>query len=296
MYAEVDGWEWDGTLSDPLKECKNPLDQWIVSRLHQLVGEVEEHMDGYDIPSAIKPILPFIEDASNWYVRRSRRRFWKNDEPEDKAMAYRTLHYVLVRLMYVMAPFTPFLADEYFRKLTGKESVHLEDWLPAGHVDELVVRDMEEVRSYVSEGLALRASARLKVRQPLASVTVPKLGEFVNYEDILRDELNVKNVKVGTVLELDMELTPALKREGQVREVVRHVQAARKQAGLQVDDRIELLLTTEDSDLRQAIEEHEETILSETLAKTLGSKCTKEFQSLVKVDGVDLAIGLEKAA
>src|SRR5690606_17190438 len=107
----------------------NPLDIWIVSRLHQLVAEVEEHMDEYNIPDALSPILPFLDDASNWYVRRSRRRFWKSEDDSDKNDAYRTLHYVLVRLSYLLAPFTPFLAEELYHNLTGdEESVHLKDW------------------------------------------------------------------------------------------------------------------------------------------------------------------------
>jgi isoleucyl-tRNA synthetase len=297
MYAEVDGWEWDGTLSDPLADCKNPLDQWIISRLHQLVTELESHMDGYDVSSAVKPILPFLEDASNWYVRLSRRRFWKTGDDADKAMAYRTLHYVLVRLMYVMAPFTPFLAEEYYRKLTGNESVHLQDWLPAGHIDELVVKDMETVRGYVSEGLAIRAAERLKVRQPLAKMTVPSLGEFVNFEEILKDELNVKAVTSDKALALDTKITPALKREGLMREVVRHVQAARKQAELNVDDRINLWLGTEDDNLAQAIDEHKAGIATETLAEKLSTTNKKDemqFETIVKVEGSELAIGLER--
>lgn len=295
MYAEVDNWEWNGKLEDPSAECTNPLDQWVVSRLHQLVTEVETNMERYDIPNAMKPILPFIEDASNWYVRRSRRRFWKSEDDGDKAMAYKTLHYVLVRLSYVLAPFTPFLAEELYQKLTGGESVHLQDWLPAGHVNELVVKDMEEVREYVTQGLSLRAAAKLKVRQPLASVTVPRLGEFVNFEDILKDELNVKEVKVGKELALDIELTPALFREGLMREVVRNVQTARKAAGLNVDDRIELTLITEDAELAEAIKEYGEEIKNETLAVKLTHEGARSYKTDVKVEGKELTVQLEKA-
>ncbi len=294
MYAEVDNWEWSGTLEDPSPECTNPLDHWIVSRLHQLVSEVETHMERYDIPNAVKPILPFIEDASNWYVRRSRRRFWKSEDDGDKAMAYKTLHYVLVRLSYVLAPFTPFLAEELFQKLTGGESVHLQDWLPAGHVNELVVTDMEEVREYVNQGLSLRASSRLKVRQPLASVTVPRIGEFVNFEDILKDELNVKEVKVGPELAIDTDLTPELKREGLMREVVRNVQTARKAAGLNVDDRITLVLTTDDAELTEAITEFTVDIKTETLAVSLHNEGEKSYSTEVQVEGKSLVVGLER--
>ena len=296
MYAEVDGWEYDGTLSDPLADVTNPLDIWIVSRLHQLVAEVEKHMDGYNIPGALEPILPFLDDASNWYVRRSRRRFWKSEDDGDKNDAYRTLHYVLVRLAYVLAPFTPFLAEELYQNLTGdKESIHLKDWMPAGRVNELVMNDMDTVRDYVNTGLSLRARAKLKVRQPLASVTVPQLGEFVDFEAILQDELNVKAVKTGEEVAIDETLTPELKREGLMREVVRHVQAARKNAGLNIDDRIALVLVTDDAELTAAIDEHRETIELETLAASLADKGDCAYTTTVKVEGVELGVSLEKA-
>lgn len=293
MYAEVDGWEFKGDLSDPSENLENPLDQWIVSRVHQLNREVEEHMDGYDVPNAVKPILPFIEDASNWYVRRSRRRFWKSGDDTDKNNAYRTLHYVLVQLSQIMAPFTPFLAEELYKKLTGGESVHLLDWPVAGHVNELVVGEMETVRDYVNQGLSIRAKERLKVRQPLANVTVPTLGQFVNFEDILTEELNVKSVKKGKELLLDLEVTPELKREGLMREVVRHVQNARKQAGLNVDDRIKLSLIANDDDLKKAIVEYEKTIAAETLAETL-TQAEYDYSADLKVEGMSLKVSLQK--
>lgn len=304
MYAEVDGWEFSGKLDDPTSELENPLDIWIVSRLHQLVEEVEKHMDTYNIPDAMTPILPFLDDASNWYVRRSRRRFWRSSKGAegssgdgDKADAYKTLHYVLVRLSYLLAPFTPFLAEELHHNLTGdKESVHLKDWMPAGRVNELVMNDMDRVREYVNQGLSLRAKAQLKVRQPLASVTVPSLGEFVDFEPILKDELNVKEVKVGGEVAIDETLTPELKREGLMREVVRHVQSARKQAGLNIDDRIKLSLVAEatNKDLAAAIKEHAATIASETLATEL-SKGEYDYNQEAKIEGNILKISLEKA-
>jgi isoleucyl-tRNA synthetase len=304
MYAEVDGWEWNGnwdwkgTSDNPIAESHtNPLDQWIISRVHQLTAEIDEQMSRYDIPSAVKPILPFIEDASNWYVRRSRRRFWKSGDDNDKQAAYQTLHYVLTRLSVVLAPFTPFLAEELYRKLTGGESVHLLDWPASGHVNELVVKDMEEVREFVNQGLSLRAAAKLKVRQPLASVTVPRLGDFVNYEEILMDELNVKEVKVGDELALDTVLTDELKREGLMREVVRQVQSARKEADLNIDDRISLSLITGDDSLRAAIDEHSGTIKAETLASHLDSESSAadSFTKQVNIEGASLTISLSLA-
>lgn len=305
MYAEVDGWEYDGNLSDPLEDLSNPLDIWIVSRLHQLVGEIEKHMDGYNIPDAMSPILPFLDDASNWYVRRSRRRFWKSEDDSDKNDAYKTLHYVLVRLSYALAPFTPFLAEELYHSLTGdKESVHLKDWLPAGHINQLVMDDMDTVRSYVNEGLSHRAKAGLKVRQPLASVTVPSLGEHVEFEPILKDELNVKSVNITLSVDdstigvtsnqvtIDEALTPELRREGLMREVIRHVQSARKATGLNVDDRITLSLVTEGAELQKAIDEHRETIEAETLATFAD---TDANGASVAIEKEPLTIHLEKA-
>ena len=290
MYAEVDGWEYDGQLVDPIKTLANPLDIWIVSRLHQLVAEVEERTEAYDLQGALRPILPFLDDASNWYVRRSRRRFWKSEDDSDKNDAYKTLHYVLVRLAYILAPFTPFLAEELYHNLTGdNESIHLKDWLPAGQINELVMNDMDTVRDYVNQGLSLRVKAKLKVRQPLASVTVPSLGEHVDFAPILLDELNVKAVKQGKEVAIDETLTPELRREGLMREVVRYVQNARKQAGLNVDDRIVLQLTTTDNELQQAIAEHQTVIKAECLA-SFGD--TDQNPTDVKVDGAELQIAL----
>jgi isoleucyl-tRNA synthetase len=295
MYAEVDNWEFTGEVIDPTSQLDNPLDQWVVSRIHQLTAEVEKHLDAYDIPNAMKPILPFIEDASNWYVRRSRRRFWKSGDDADKNNAYRTLHYVLVQLSQVMAPFTPFLAEELYQKLTGGESVHLLDWPQTGHINELVMQDMELVREYVNAGLSIRAKERIKVRQPLASVTVPKLGEFVDFTDILTEELNVKTVIRGELLTLDIELTTELKQEGLMREIVRHIQSARKAAGFNVDDHIHVGLVTEDHDVQAAITEYKDVISGEVLADELTDYQYEEYQANVKVEGVSLAIALKKA-
>ncbi len=294
MYAEVDGWEFTGDLSDPSDELGNPLDQWIVSRVHQLNLDLQKYIDIYDIPSATKPILPFIEDASNWYVRRSRRRFWKSGDDADKNNAYRTLHYVLAQLAQIIAPFTPFLAEELYQKLTGDESVHLLDWPTAGRVNELVMQDMETVRDYVNTGLSIRAKERQKVRQPLASVTVPSLGKFVNFEDILTEELNVKTVKLGTELALDLAMTPELRREGLMREIIRHVQNARKQAGLNVDDRIMLSLDAETEELHDAITTFKDDIAKETLAEKITMNTAYDFSTEATIENASLTVSLQK--
>jgi len=295
MYAEVDKWEFDGKLADPMPNLTNPLDIWVVSRVHQLTAEIEKHMDGYDIPNALKPVLPFIEDASNWYVRRSRRRFWKSGDDTDKNNAYTTLHYVLVQLSQILAPFTPFLAEELYQKMTGGDSVHLLDWPAVGQINELVMDDMETVREYVNMGLSMRARAQQKVRQPLASVTIPKSGQAIDFADILCEELNVKSVIVGGEFGLDFNITPALKSEGIAREVIRHIQSARKDAGLNIDDRIELVLTTSDSELQQAITDNQQVITDETLATSLENSGYKSYKTDVTIDGAAMTISLQKA-
>lgn len=312
MYAEVDGWEFNGDLSDPLHDLTNPLDIWIVSRLHQLITEVERGLNNYNLQDATKPILPFLDDASNWYVRRSRRRFWKSEDDDDKNDAYRTLHYVLVRLSYMLAPFTPFLAEELYHNLTGdNESIHLKDWLPAGEIDNSMLRDMNALRTAVNDGLSKRASEGIKVRQPLASVklintisqdTPAEVAQFLI--DIAKDELNVKSVEIVTDSEsepaqpsvvYDLTITPELKREGLMREIVRHVQSARKQAGLQIDDRIVLSISSDDSEISQAIGAFADVIKSETLAVELNSVVSESEKYDAKIEGKLVEISLKKA-
>jgi isoleucyl-tRNA synthetase len=300
LYADVDGWEWEGTLDDPSEILTNPLDQWVVSRVHQLTQEVGAALDAYDFQAATKPILPFIEDASNWYVRRSRRRFWKSGNDQDKSDAYRTLHYVLVQLAHVMAPFTPFLAEELYIKLTGGESVHLRNWPIAGHVNESVLKNMAYVREVINEGLSQRAAASLKVRQPLQSVTLKGVEGGLDAElmPTIQEELNVKQVYHTPEGEkevlIDTKLTPALKREGMMREVVRNIQNARKQAGLNVDDHITLSLSSTNEELRKTIQEHQETIATETLADKVVLDQTFEYETSCSIEGAPLVISLQK--
>ena len=312
MYAEVDGWEFNGDISDPLHDLTNPLDIWIVSRLHQLITEVERGLNNYNLQDATKPILPFLDDASNWYVRRSRRRFWKSEDDSDKNDAYRTLHYVLVRLSYMLAPFTPFLAEELYHNLTGdNESIHLKDWLPAGEIDNSMLRDMNALRTAVNDGLSKRASEGIKVRQPLASVklintisqdTSAEVAQFLI--DIAKDELNVKSVEIVADSEsesaqpsvvYDLTITPELKCEGLMREIVRHVQSARKQAGLQIDDRIVLSISSDDSEISQAIDAFADVIKSETLAVELNSAADESEKYDAKIESKLVEISLKKA-
>lgn len=310
MYAEVDNWEYNGELMDPLGRLSNPLDIWIVSRIHQLVAVVEERTGAYDLQGALKSILPFLDDASNWYVRRSRRRFWKSGDDSDKNDAYMTLHYVLVRLSYLLAPFVPFLAEELYHNLTGDdESIHLKDWLSAGQVNELEIDRMRFVREVINEGLSQRAVAGIKVRQPLKKLLIKGAPDFFDiqndqiglvYESIIKEELNVKAVvyeipKADLVISLDLEITPELKREGLMREVIRFVQNARKDAGLSIDDRIDLSISSQEEDVIKVVREFNDEISAETLAKSLSdSSQGYVYEKEVSIDSFRVLISLQK--
>lgn len=302
MYAEVDGWEWDGSLEDPSSKLHNGLDIWVLSRLHQLQNQIVHDLDNYNLPDALSGVLPFLDDASNWYVRRSRRRFWKSEDDSDKYEAYRTLHYMLVRLSMLLAPFTPFLAEELYHNLTGGDSVHLLDWPPKGSINQAVLDEMARVRSIIEQGLALRmqksdTEQQVKVRQPLRLLTYGgnKLSDY--YEAIIAEEVNVKTVQHTPDREgvmVDKTITPALYSEGMMREVVRVVQNARKQAGLQVDDRIVLRLFTDDTMLEAAITEHRDTIMAETLTTEMVESIADGYMSESKVGDSVLAVELKK--
>ena len=237
-------------------------------------------------------------------MRRSRRRFWKSEDDGDKHNAYVTLHYSLCRISQLLAPWAPFVADKMWRELTAgtseAKSVHLSDWPAAGEVDAALIEQMAVTRKVVTDGLAVRAEHKIKVRQPLASLTYSTQdGLAPELEQIIADEVNVKRVAWGNGvkeegIELDTHITPELKAEGLMRDVVRQVQNARKASGLEVDDRIVLTLETSSKSLAEAIAEHAEAIGAETLAVEMKTEGASD-QVPVKVDGDELYIGIEKA-
>ena len=197
-YANVDGF-CEAEVSRP--DSANVLDRWIVSSMETLITDVTAAMDAYDLQKSVRPFVKFVEDLTNWYIRRSRRRFWKSDNDDDKMQAYRTLRYVLVQLSKVAAPFTPFIAEEIYRNLKGAgdpESVHLCDF-PAPDAaarDIALEKRMADVQAAVELGRRLRADNDLKVRQPLAGVKIAG-GDVAGLENLIRDELNVKNVEIA---------------------------------------------------------------------------------------------------
>lgn len=316
-YAEVDNWTSPLSLdsvslssskeSDPAqpgnnpqiteKSLINPLDKWIMARLQELVRDVTEGMEEYNIPKALSGVLPFVDDLSNWFVRRSRRRFWKSEDDSDKAEAYFTLWKVLSKLAQVLAPFTPFLAEELWQKVVAGDdpdnSVHLTRWIDAGEIDEEILRQMARVREVINEGLMLRmrksdTEEQVKVRQPLAKLVyageaLPEWGI-----EIVKDEVNVKAVEQGEETWIDKEITRELAEEGFVRELVRAVQSARKKAGLNVDDRIRLSVSV------AVPEKWRESLMAEVLAEELMQDANFAYDEIAKVAGENVTISLEK--
>lgn len=202
-YARLDHWEPASGAAD-WHGSENVLDRWIVGRLNQVIARVDSTLQAYDAMSATMTIETFLNDLTNWYVRRSRRRFWRGEQDADKNSAYETLYHVLVTLIKVLAPITPFVAEVMYQNLvhgvddSTPESVH-HHYFPeadAAQIDETMLARMALTRQVCSLGLSARSGANLKVRQPLAKVLV-YLGEGdaelgAEYVDIILDELNVK--------------------------------------------------------------------------------------------------------
>jgi isoleucyl-tRNA synthetase len=394
LYANVD--DFDHASHELSSPDRTDLDRWVLSRLQGTVAAARKGLDSYDTTSAGRAIAAFVDDLSNWYVRRSRRRFWSPSAADgrerasstDKVAAYLTLHTCLVTVAKLLAPFTPFVADELYTNLAGDEdSVHLCDYPEPDEalVDKQLDFDMAVARRTVELGRAARSQAKIKVRQPLREAVIVaderERGSIARLEDLVLDELNVKEVSyvseaeelaeyevkpnyralgprfgarmshvvraiesldpagVATALDrgetvhvaidgreealgadelslvmlprggyqlerqanyavaLKLDLDDELRREGVAREVVHAVQNARKGAGLQVEDRIELVLSG-DTRLIDALREYADYVSGETLATRLdfdGARPEGSHTETARIDGSELAIALRRA-
>jgi isoleucyl-tRNA synthetase len=241
-YANLDGWKPNNKLASGLKIDKkvNVLDRWILSRLSQSVSQVDEFLKNYDAYSASIAIEEFVDDLSNWYIRRSRQRTGVSaNNRNDKNDFYKTTYFVLLNLAKLLAPFTPFLAEMIFVNLTKEESVHLSKW-PEIKIDPdlKLIENMTKVRMIAEKAHAQRKEEQIPVRQPLSSFSVNTtfLGKYL--EGLLKDELNVKAVKWGESdkgelkVKLDTKITPQLEQEAKTRELIRNVQRERKRMGM----------------------------------------------------------------
>ncbi len=197
-YANIDEWDPENRV-----ESDNKLDRWILAELNKLIVQQTEHMNAYDLQKASNGMYEFVDSLTNWYIRRSRRRFWKSEDDQNKLMAYSTLYTVLTKLCQIIAPFTPFVSEEIYKNLTDEESVHLSDYpKPDDSLkDEKLMEEMFIAKTIVSLGLASRAKLKIKVRQPLQKVQVALAQQYdkslLDDElDIIKEELNVKEVEL----------------------------------------------------------------------------------------------------
>lgn len=265
-------------------ESPNVLDQWIVARTNQLIAQVSEGFDTYQLDKATRPIGEFVDDLSTWYIRRSRTRF--KDGGVDAQYALATTKWVLETVSRVIAPTMPFIAEHVYASVgdaEAHESVHLASWPEAADVNDAVLSEMESVRRVVSLALENRATAKIKVRQPLQSLRVKDTTVMSNdlYVDLIKDEVNVKEIIHGKDIaeetELDTTITPELQAEGDVRDLIRHIQSLRKQSALTPDDTVGLIVKADKDGT---------TLLADTTATALVSK-TALLSSIDFVDELE---------
>jgi isoleucyl-tRNA synthetase len=284
MYAEIDKFKPTGKLKP-----ENVLDRWVISKFNELVKEVTKSMDKYDPYRPSMALIDFVNELSTWYVRRSRRRFWKSENDNDKGQAYETLYHVLKGLAALLAPFTPMYAEVLYQGLRQKddpESVHLLDYPAAGEVDKGLLEAMKDTRTLVSFGLESRARTGIKVRQPLKTLkAIVKHQISDEMKELIKEEVNVKEVEIEVKREvphpeahLDTEITKELAQEGLARESVRTIQEMRKKAGFEVADRIEVFFETKEERLLEVFTgDWREYIRKETLAVNITPEKVEEL-------------------
>ncbi len=322
-YANIDNFD-PRTIATP--ERLPELYRWILSELNELIDEVTRLLDQYDPTGAGRKIEEFVQVLSNWYVRRSRRRFWKSENDADKLAAYTTLYQCLVTLARLLAPFTPFIAEELYQNLVrlvdkdAPESVHLTDYPQAdlGKVDKELSADTRLVVAVSSLGRSARAKANLKVRQPLAKVLVKvradgeKAGLGRMGSQVL-DELNVKELCIvdempedklqlwpwaedaGLVVMIDSDITPDLADEGLARDLVHRLQTMRRNAGFDIADYIETVYQGGAS-IQRVMEGFASYIKQETLSLVLaeGSPPDGAFVKNHIIDGNEVMLAVKR--
>lgn len=289
------------------KTSNHVLDKWVLAKLQVLIKEVTDNLNSYNLVAASRPILDFITELSQWYVRRSRDRF-KGEDESDKAAALSTLREVLATLSKLMAPFMPFMAEKVWQIVgTSKSSVHLEKWpeVIKAETNTEVLEQMDLVRKIVELGLAARAEAGVKVRQALGWFGHNQKLD-AQFNEIVKDELNVKEVNIKhtpigkTVYKnngpietnLDTALTEALKKEGLVREVVRTINQIRKESGFTIQDRAVVEYATQDTDLVAVFADFADEIKRQTLTDTIVTGAIEGKK--VMLEGKEVVLNVRK--
>jgi len=324
-YANIDNFVPDATQTSPEV---SELDRWIISELNQLILDVDTALDSYNPTSGGRRIEEFVDGLSNWYVRRSRRRFWKSESDADKLAAYSTLYKCLVTLSKLMAPFTPFLAEEMYQNLVhsifpdAPESVHMADFPVADEskIDEKLSADTSLVMKVSSLGRAARSKAGIKVRQPLDHVVVGMSGDrekktMERLKPQVLEELNIKDLKIADTAEVGelegkgylvntegghsvavpTEISPELRSEGMAREIVHRIQNMRRSAGFDIADYIVTHYQGDDY-IKQVAKAHADYIKQETLSRELveGSPEEDAFAESHKLSGHEISLGVKR--
>jgi isoleucyl-tRNA synthetase len=295
-------------------QSDNFLDKWIVARLHQLLKEVTENLEHYNLAKATRPIADFIDDLSVWYIRRSRDRF-KGSDQRDKELAIKTTSYVLMQLAKTMAPVAPFISEIIWQKLSGHDfkdanaSIHLEKWpeFSVELIDNQLIEQMEIVRKIIEQALSVRAEAGIKVRQPLSKLYITKKSLREELFGLIKDEVNVKeiiisdklpigdNLKIGAddnyKVCLDTSIGEDLKLEGHARELIRQINSKRKDLGLSLSDLVVIKYQTDSLELKKAIKKFEQDIKNSTLTKELTEA---EADNELNINGQLISITIEK--
>jgi len=307
-YASLDKFTPKNDLSS-----SNVLDRWILSKTNRLIKDVTAAMEEYNLSASCRHLLEFMDELSNWYIRRSRKRFWKSENDSDKNAAYETLYFVLTTYIKLLAPFMPFVTEDLYQNLVvsidkrALESIHLTDWPKANEkaINEKLEEQMNKTRQIIEMGLAQRSKDGIKVRQPLRKLEYggEKLSE--EQEGIISEEVNIKEVKnikhteedegIVTSVLLDTGIDPELKAEGIARDFVRSIQSGRKKAGFNVEDRIKTNWESQDKEIIKAIKKHSDYIAKETLsAEIFEGKGKAQYFGTIRLDGKEVWFGITK--
>lgn len=300
-----------------VKEVKveNVLDQWLLSKLNLLIKEVDDNMQKYELTRAAKPFLLFIDELSTWYVRRSRDRF-KGDDEKDKMSALFTLRQTLEKLSLVIAPFMPYMAEHLWQSLGNVSSVHLQDWPEVSKkmINEKVLENMEKTRQLVELGLSMRDEKLIKVRQPLSEFYYDGLDLPEEFEKIVQEELNVKKVGKKTNLVatdihllrqvngitalLNLLITPELKLEGHLRELIRNINSLRKAGSLTREDVVTVYWQSESVELNEMLNNQnlQEELMRNVVAGKVVAQKTSDLllNEEFKINGEVIWVGLKK--
>ncbi len=303
---------------------ENLLDKWISSRFNHLNEQVIGNLEKYDIVSAARLIEEFIDDLSNWYIRRSRERFQQPKSLKEKDEASQTLHFVLLSLAKLIAPFAPFISEEIYRTLTTdyglrttakRESVHLCDYPKPDKrlMNKRLEGSMRMAREIVARALALRMEAKIKIRQPLKELRFSAKGGSAsggkNYDlrkekellELIKEELNIKSAvfdkSIKNEIELNTEITPELREEGVARELVRQIQNIRKDAGFVPQDVIIVMFQVSSFKFQETLKKWADYIKKETRARSLesyGQGMKFDLEKEIDLDGEKIKVGIWK--